>query len=196
MDSRNFKASSENKNSLLKEALQWVLAIVIAVLLALFIRGFVFEQALVVGDSMQDTLHDGQRLIVYKTGYFFNPPERGDIIILKYHEGTFKYLPFPDPNEIDYIKRVIGVPGDVIDIKNGSVYVNGKKLDEPYAKGTTEKYGMDFPIRIPPDKVFVLGDNRENSSDSRQIGLIDFNRIRGKAVFRIYPFNKFGLIAK
>ncbi|AUS98739.1 signal peptidase I [Clostridium thermosuccinogenes] len=195
MESNKVSPESENKkNSLLKEALQWVLAIGIAVVLAFLIRGFVFEQALVMGDSMQDTLFDKQRLIVYKTGYFFHPPERGDIIILEYQKGSFKFLPVPDPNEIDYIKRVIGLPGDVVDIKDGSVYVNGEKLDEPYAKGRTEPYGMEFPITIPENKVFVLGDNRENSSDSRQIGLIDFDRIKGKAVFRIYPLKDFGTI--
>jgi len=188
--------SEKNNNNVIKEAVQWLLAIVIAIVLALLIRGFVFEQALVVGDSMQDTLFDGQRLIVFKTGYFFSPPKRGDIVILKYQEGSFKYLPIPDPNEIDYIKRVIGVPGDEVDIRDGSVYINGEKLDEPYAKGITEPiaYGIEFPLVVPENKVFVLGDNRENSSDSRQIGLIDFERIKGKAVFRVYPFNVFGSI--
>ncbi|MCX8131948.1 MAG: signal peptidase I [Clostridia bacterium] len=194
MDNNIPKTKSSRKSSF-KEVLEWIQAILIAVVLAFLIRGFVFEQALVDGSSMQDTLQDEQRIIVYKLGYFFHSPERGDIITLEYQRGIFNFLPVPDPEEIDYIKRVIAIPGDEIDIKDdGYVYVNGVKLSEPYAKGITERKNMDFPIKIPQKKVFVLGDNRENSSDSRIIGLIDFDRIRGKAVFRLFPFKDLGLI--
>jgi signal peptidase I len=195
---KNDLPETENiKKSNLREAFEWIQAILIAVVLAFLIRGFVFEQALVDGNSMQDTLQDHQRLIVYKLGYNFHTPRRGDIIILEYQKGIFKYLPLPDPKEVDYIKRVIALPGDVVDIKDdGFVYINGKKQIEPYAKGITMRNGMELPKTIPDNMVMVLGDNREYSSDSRAIGLIDFNRIRGKAVLRIYPFKDFGSIYK
>lgn len=193
----------------LKEILQWTEAIVIAVIVALLIRGFVFELVLVQGDSMKDTLHSGERLIVYKLGYYFHPPKRGDIIVLQYQEGEINYIPFinvkcvpilnkifPAVHEVDYIKRVIGLPGDTVDIKDDSVYINGEKLKEPYAKGVTYKQVLDFPTKVPANKVLVFGDNRQNSSDSRQIGFIDFSRVKGKAVFRLLPLNTFGGVYK
>lgn len=191
--------------SLVKEVFQWIQAIILAVIIALLIRGFLFEPVYVEGESMENTLTTGQRLVVYKLGYYFDPPERGDIIVLKYQEGVVKFLPFlkkdsfvrkvmPDLEEIDFIKRVIAVPGDTVDIKNGYVYLNGKKLDEPYVKGTTEKQNIEFPLKVPGNKVLVLGDNRQNSRDSRHIGLIGYDRIKGKAVFRIWPLKDVGTI--
>jgi signal peptidase I len=191
--------------SFIKELFQWIQAIALAVVIALLIRGFLFEPVYVDGESMENTLISGQRLLVYKLGYYFNEPKNGDIIVLRYQEGAgkdaflLKKLPFlkkiiPDFQEIDFVKRVIGVPGDIVDIKNGFVYVNGEKLIEPYAKGATYTQHVEFPIMIPENKVLVLGDNRLNSRDSRHIGLIDYNQIKGKAVFRIWPFIDIGLI--
>lgn len=188
---------SETKSiNYLKEVLQWVQCIIIAVVIALLIRGLIFEPVLVDGHSMDNTLDHGQRLIEYKLGYFFSPPKRGDVIVLQYQKGVLKYLPLPDPREIDYIKRVIGLPGDEIEIKDGKVFVNGQALTEPYAKGRTEPLGMKFPVKVPENNVFVLGDNREHSSDSRNqsLGFVSYDRIRGKAVFRIWPLDKFGSI--
>lgn len=179
---------------LLQEIFQWVLAVAVAVALAFAIRAFIFEPVLVEGHSMDTTLNDGQRLFEYKLGYKFSTPQRGDIVVLQVQEGNFKYIPIPDPSEVDYIKRVIGLPGDEIDIKDGAVYVNGTKLDEPYANGITEKLGMKLPDTVPEGKLFVLGDNRQRSSDSRMIGYIDISKIRGKAVFRIWPLKDFGRI--
>jgi len=190
-----------------KEIFQWIVAILAAVIIAFLIRGFIGERVLVDGASMENTLKSGQSLILYKLGYYFSAPKRGDIVVLKYQEGIEDFLPFIKeipflkntihaPREIDYIKRVIGIPGDIIDIKDGFVYLNGEKLDEPYKKGVTNrrKGGMDFPQRVPQNKVFVLGDNREVSSDSRQsnLGFVDYSRIKGKAVFRILPLKTFG----
>ena len=100
------------------------------------------------------------------------------------------------PVEIDYIKRVIGIPGDEIDIRDGYVYVNGEKLEEPYVKGKTYKKNLEFPITVQKNHVFVLGDNRENSSDSRyqSLGCIDYSKIKGKATFRFWPLDKFGYL--
>ena len=194
----------KNTSSLL-EFLTWVETFVIAIIIALLIRAFVVEPVIVNGVSMEDTLLDGQRLIIYKLGYFFHPPERGDIIVLQYRKGLVGDIPFlknfdflnrvlPSVMEIDYIKRVIAVPGDKIDIKDGRVYVNDKELDEKYTRGETHKQLMDFPQVVPENTVFVMGDNRQNSRDSRIIGFIEFNRIKGKAVLRIWPIEDFGII--
>ena len=188
------------KISTAKEILQWIEAILLAVVIAFLIRGFVFEPVYVEGESMESTLSTAQRLIVYKLGYYFNPPQKGDIIVLQYQEGITRLLPFmndipifkkaiPSISEVDYIKRVIAVPGDKLDIRDNYVYINDVKIDEPYLKeqGVTHNQSLELPLVVPPDKVVVMGDNRLNSKDSRQIGLIEFNRIKGKAVFRIWP---------
>lgn len=189
----------------LKEILQWIEAIVISIIIALVIRGFIFEPVLVQGASMENTLSNNERLIVYKLGYYFSEPKRGDIIVLQYQKGAVEYIPFlknltfikkmiPGIDEVDFIKRVIAVPGDTVDIKDGAVYVNNEKLDEPYAKGITDKYEAQVPFVVGEDEVFVLGDNRQNSRDSRHIGLIKYDRIKGKAVFKIWPFDSIGVI--
>jgi len=198
-------ANAEKKQSSLKEFLKWVETFVVAVLIALLIRGFIFEPVVVRGISMEDTLLDGQRLIIYKLEYFFKPPQRGDIIVLQYEKGVIEDIPFlskfeflnrvlPSPYEIDFIKRVIGLPGDKINIKDGYVYVNDEKLDEPYIKGKTYGNVISFPVVVPPNTVFVLGDNRENSRDSRTFGFVEFNRIKGKAILRIWPLKDWCII--
>jgi len=191
----------EKKHNNLIEFLKWVETFVIAVLIALLIRGFIFEPVIVRGISMENTLLDSQRLIIYKLGYFFKPPQRGDIIVLQYEKGLIEDIPLlskfdflnrvlPSPNEVDFIKRVIGVPGDIVNIKDGYVYINDKKLDEPYIKGVTYENVIEFPVEVPSGSVFVLGDNRENSRDSRTFGFVEFDRIKGKAVLRVWPFKE------
>lgn len=191
--------------NILKEVFQWVQAVVFAVILALLIRGFVFEPVIVQGESMENTLFTGQKLLVFKTGYYFHPPRAGDIVVLQYQSGIVENIPFlnkwnfakkvfPAIKEIDYIKRVIGVPGDRIDIKDGFVFINGEKKEELYIKGTTNPRSMEFPCTVPQKTVFVMGDNRENSRDSRDIGFIEYDRIKGRALLRIWPLKKFGVI--
>jgi signal peptidase I len=159
---------------------------------------------------MNNTLHDGQRLIVDELSYDFSKPQRGDIITFYPNEtkGTIfndfnRYVTSienriknadPQDEHERLIKRVIGIEGDVIDIKDGSVYRNGEKLDEPYAVGTTDTNGMQFPVTVGKDELFVLGDNREVSRDSREIGMVKISHVEGKAFFRIYPFGKVGSI--
>ncbi|HOJ11077.1 MAG TPA: signal peptidase I [Clostridiales bacterium] len=197
--------AEKKKNSFI-EFLKWIETFVIAIFIALVIRGFIMEPVIVHGISMEDTLVNGQRLIIYKLGYFLHPPERGDIIVLQYQKGSMINIPFlnkfafwdkvlPSPSEVDYIKRVIGIPGDKLDVKeDGYIYINDVKQEEPYIKGKTYKQIMDFPTKVPPNTVFVMGDNRQNSRDSRMIGFIEFDRIKGKAVLRIWPFKDWGFI--
>lgn len=195
------------KTSISKEIFQWLAVIMLAVIIAFVVRGFIFEPVYVQGESMENTLYTSQRLIIFKLGYYFSPPSRGDIIVLQYQEGLTKVFPFiknlqifrkaiSSISEVDYIKRVIAVPGDKLDIREGYVYINGLKLEEPYLKETGATYNqcLELPLQIPENKVAVMGDNRLNSKDSRQIGLIEYNRIKGKAIFRIWPMNAMGVL--
>ena len=188
---------------ILNEILNWIEAIAFAVVISLLIRGFVFETVVVDGSSMENTLQSGDRLILYTLGYYFTPPKRGDIVVLQVREGMLKFIPFleefplfkkaiPDLTEIDYIKRVVGVPGDTIEFIDGKVYVNGDPMREPYSNGETFA-GMS-KITVEENTVFVMGDNRKNSRDSRELGLVPYNRIKGKAIFRIWPLKKSGSI--
>jgi len=193
---------------LFKEILGWIEAIVLAVVISLLVRAFVFETVYVDGSSMEHTLSSGDRLILYKLGYFFSPPKRGDIVVLQVNEGTFRHFPFLNKlhivkralhgiDETDYIKRVIGVPGDEVDIRDGYVYINNEKLEEPYVgEGITYAGSIDLPIKVEEGTVFVLGDNRQNSRDSRELGLIEYDKIKGKAVYRVWPLDSFGSIYK
>ncbi len=166
----------------LHEVISWIEVIVIAFVIALLIRGFIFEPITVNGESMVPTLQNREDLIVLKYPYRFSLPKYGDIIVFKY----------PSDPRYHYIKRVIGLPGDSIEIKNEEVYVNGQKLNEPYIN---EKTLMDFKLdKVPEGTVFVMGDNRNWSRDSRypDVGPVPFKNIIGKATLRIWPPSKMG----
>lgn len=195
-----------NGKKILKEAAGWAFTIFIALFISLTLRSYVFATTEVKQSSMQNTLYEGQRLVEYKAGYLFSSPKRGDIVVINRGVatgiiGTFEsnvvefFKSFYDREDVDkkrLIKRVIGVPGDTIDIHDGKVYINQKELREPYVKGITFDKGMEFPLVVPAKKYFVMGDNREVSLDSRMLGLISSGEIEGKAVFRLWPFNKIG----
>jgi signal peptidase I len=144
------------------------------------IRTFVFETYRVVGQSMMSTLEEDQRLIVSKLSYRLHKPQRGDIIVF--------YDPFDSDRNL--IKRIIGLPGDLLEIRQGQVYVNGQLLAEPYISrpGT---YSQP-PTAIPEGQYFVMGDNRTNSSDSRSWGTLDGAEIVGKAAFTYWPLKLWG----
>lgn len=196
--------SNEKKKKLFKEILEWVLVILLAIIISIVIKDFFFEHYKVDQSSMNNTLFEGDDLIVYKFGYHIAKPQRGDIIIMEHVPGRFqgalKYIiPFPNPDEVDYVKRVIGLPGETVDIIDGKVIIekDGKEkaLDEPYAITPTLPVEVKYPLIIPEGKYFVLGDNRPASKDSRTFGLVDENQIKGKVALRIWPFNKFGAIS-
>lgn len=195
------------KNKLLKEILQWVEAIAIAVVLAILIRGFLFEPVIIEGTSMLDTLENNDRVILNKIGLTFKEIEPGDVIVIEIEPPYFNTLKFlngsilakrllPTTTGADYIKRVIAVEGDVVDIIEGYVYVNGEKIDEPYVltEGKTNKMSIAIPYTVEDGKLFVLGDNRTASRDSRTIGTIHEEQIIGRAVLRIWPIHKIGNI--
>ena len=152
----------------------------------LFIQ-FVGQRTHVNGDSMNVTLQDGDNLIVDKLSYRFKDPERFDIIVFPYQYQEKTY----------YIKRIIGMPGETLQIIDGMVYIDGEMLDESYGKEVMDYAGIaSEPVELGQDEYFVLGDNRNNSSDSRDpsVGIIHGDQIIGKAFIRIWPLNKFGIL--
>lgn len=186
-DSAESKEKTEKINKNFKELLEFIRDLIIIFVLAMFLRTFVFENTRVLGPSMEPTLHDGDLIIVNKLEYYFTDPERGEIIVFPY-KG--------DPSK-QYIKRIIALPGEVIDIREGKVYINGELYEEEYILEEMQLRGdIDFPYDIPADTYFVMGDNRNNSSDSRyqDVGTIEKDKIIGHAVFRLWPINKFGQI--
>jgi signal peptidase I len=172
----------------MKELKEWGKDIIIAVIIAVIILQFI-KPTFVRETSMTPTLQEYNFLFLNKQAYHFGEPKRGDIIVfhtsLKTESGDEKML----------IKRVIGLPGDKITIMDGEVYINGEKQDQSYTReGYTSGYLEDETV--PDDSLFVMGDNRQHSIDSRDpdVGFVDISRVYGKAFFRLYPFNEIGLL--
>lgn len=197
-----------DKKKVLKEFRSWFIVIIASLFVALLFNSEVFASVIVDQSSMENTLFADQRLIIDKFSYHFTEPKRGEIITF-YENDTkgniineFKRsienmvsIFDRDREESDrLIKRVIAVEGDEVDIIEGFVYVNGEMLEEPYIHNITEPGKIIFPITVGENQLFVLGDNREVSIDSREFGLIQCNQVEGKAVFRVYPFKKMGKI--
>lgn len=184
MGKKEVNQTQSVKNSIIEWVKVFGLAIVLAFVITLFIK-----PTLVSGDSMLPTLHENDYLIINKIGYKIGEPKNGDVIVFKSdlekNDGTTK----------DLVKRIIGVAGDKVVIKDGKVYLNDKLLDETYLSEGMDTTG-NVDIVVPEGKLFVLGDNREVSLDSRyeQVGLVDVNDVEGKVLVRLYPFNDISLI--
>lgn len=209
---------SEEKKSLGKEIWEWVYTIAIAVAIAMIIKGFIFDIVKVDGSSMFPTLVDGDRLIVTKLGY---KPKQGDIIILdseyknreKYYNDIAEANGAPSLGFFDklmarkdmpknlkkkyYVKRIIAMPGQTIDLIDGKVYIDGEELEERYYEGLTSPIDptVEFPITVEEGMVFVMGDNRPRSKDSRssELGQVPYKAILGKSQLRLWPVSGFGL---
>jgi len=168
-------------------AAEWVAVLAGALVLALVLRSVLFQAYYIRFTSMEPTLNNGDRVLVNKLGYDLHDVHRGDMVVFERPPGV------SGRQEDDLIKRVIGLPGEQVEIVNGTVYINGQRLVEPYI---TEAWGDTRPMIVIPDRhYYVLGDNRNSSQDSRsgRIGLVPRDRIVGKALLRYWPFGDFGL---
>ena len=176
----------KEKKPLGREILEWVVTIVAAVAIALCIRTFIFEPVRVDGDSMNDTLVDGEIMITTKYDYLFSEPNRFDVVICHY----------PGRGNTNFVKRIVGVGGDVVEIREGYLYVNGEKYAEPYI---TNDYRVNWgsngysfgPYTVPEGMYFVMGDHRNNSNDSRAQGAISRDMIIGHVQQVVWPLNAF-----
>lgn len=175
------------ERSIWKELFGWILYIVIIIGLTFLIITYIGQRTRVSGSSMETTLSDGDNLIVDKISFRFREPNRYEIIV----------FPFQHAENTYYIKRIIGLPGETIQVVDGYVYIDGELLDEHYGNEVMDESGIaQDPITLGDDEYFVLGDNRNHSSDSRDpsVGVLKRENLMGRAWIRIWPFDKFGVI--
>lgn len=174
------------KGSFIRELIVYAVIIVLCVTV---VPRYVIQRTQVDGDSMKNTLHNMESLLVEKVTYKFKDPDRFDIIT---------FYPKGRDHEEYYIKRVIGLPGETVQIKGDTIYIDGEVLKEEYGREPMEYAGIaEDPIKLGADEFFVLGDNRNESVDSRDgedVGLVKRKNIDGHAILRIYPFSEFGTI--
>lgn len=178
---------AEKKPGILREVISFGIYIVVALIITFLILTFVGQRTVVLGPSMENTLYDQESVIVDKLSYRFSEPKRYDIIVFNYQHAK----------DTRYIKRVIGLPGETVQIKGSDIYINGEILVESYGREVIQKAGLAAdPITLGPDEYFVLGDNRNNSEDSRSInvGPVKKDIIVGKAFLRCWPLDRFSLI--
>ncbi|MGE1060798.1 signal peptidase I [Bacillus sp. GMa5/1] len=175
----------------------WILPLIVMAILIILLRYFIFTPVVVEGNSMMSTLQDGDRMVANKIGYKLNGLERFDISVFKHKDG------------MNYIKRIIGLPGDYVEYKNDQLYINGKKYSEVYLDSQKKELARgelltdDFNIKtlpstfskvVPEGHYFVLGDNRRGSKDSRDIGFISADNIIGKANVVFWPMNEIKIV--
>lgn len=159
-------------NKWIKEILPYVIIVVVVLL----IKAYIFTPVIVNGPSMMDTLHNKDVMILDKIGMRLNGIDRFDIVVI-------------ETDHAKIIKRIIGLPGETIEYKDNELYIDGKKIEDPYGNGVT----YDFEeVEVPEDSYYVLGDNRTDSVDSRMLGTILKKDILGHATFIVYPFHRFG----
>ena len=179
--------SKEGKFGIVREVLSFFLYVAIVVGITFLIIHFVGQRTYVSGSSMENTLSDGDNLIVDKITYRFSDPKRYDIIVFpyQYEENTY------------FIKRIIGLPGETVQIVDGIIYIDGEALQESYGREVMKNSGLAAdPVTLGEDEYFVLGDNRNDSTDSRDpsVGKIKRNQIIGRAWVRIWPLSKIGIL--
>ena len=185
--SKQGETEGTKEKSTMREVISMLIYIAIVLALTFLVVRYVGQRTQVSGDSMYPTLHNGDNLIVDKLSYRFKDPERFDIIVFPYQYKDDTY----------YIKRIIGLPGETVQITDGTIYINGNVLDENYGREKMVSSGLALDeIQLGDDEYFVLGDNRNASSDSREpdVGNIHKDDIIGRAFIRIWPFSRFGIL--
>lgn len=188
METETVETGENKMKSVLKEILSISIYLLLVFCAAYLIVTYVGQRTQVSGSSMETTLSNGDHLIVDKISYRFHDPERYDIIVFPFQYDTDTY----------YIKRIIGMPGETVQIDDsGTIYIDGEVLEETYGREVIQNPGRaSDPIQLGDDEYFVMGDNRNNSSDSRDpsVGNIHRKDIIGRAFIRIWPFSKFGIL--
>jgi signal peptidase I len=172
-------------HSLRNEIRVWTRDLLIAIGLALVIIVFLYQPVKVEGTSMAPLLSDQERIFINKFVYRFEPIERGDVVVFWY----------PLDRSKSFIKRVIGLPGETVEIRQGAVYVDGKLIPEPYVPAQYEDLSDFGPVTVKPDSYFVMGDHRISSNDSRVFGPVESRYIYGRAVFAYWPVDHFGSLS-
>jgi signal peptidase I len=186
--SGNVPEKKEKKSSTGKDILEMLIYFAVVIVSVLLIHQFVGQQIEVSGSSMESTLHNEDHLILEKISYEFGAPKRFDIVVFR---------PYSYEKETYYIKRVIGMPGETVQIIGSDIFINGEKIDENYGNNPIADGGAaKEPITLDGDEYFLLGDNRNNSKDSRDtsIGAVKRDAIIGRAWIRIWPFKDFGVL--
>ena len=175
-------ANAPTANNLRKEIRVWSRDLLIAIGLALVIIVFLYQPVKVEGTSMAPLLSDQERIFINKFVYRFEPIQRGDVVVFWY----------PLDHTKSFIKRVVALPGETVEIRQGALYVNGKAVPEPYVPPQYADLSDFGPVRVPKDSFFVLGDHRISSNDSRVFGPVSSSYIYGRAVFAYWPVDHFG----
>jgi signal peptidase I len=180
------KKKGKNKSKR-KQGYEWLVLVAASLAVALFVRGFLIQAFYIPSESMVPTLVKNDRVLVNKLSYKLHDVHRGDIVVFDAPPGA------ATAQVKDLIKRVIGLPGETIEGRNGTIFINNKPLDEPYLPPDVRS--RDFPpAKVPPDKIWVLGDNRQDSRDSTFFGPITEHSIVGRAFVKIWPLNDLGLL--
>ena len=175
-------AQQGKTNKIVREVLSWIELIAIAAGLAFLIHTFIFQPVRVDGPSMSYTLLDDEYMIVTKYDYWLGEPERFDVVICRY----------PGRGRTNFVKRLVGLPGDTVSMLNGTLYVNGEAVDEPYITNHAN-YDMEA-VTLGENEYFVLGDNRSSSNDSHLVGTLSRDQIRGHVRLVVFPFSHFRVI--
>jgi signal peptidase I len=180
------KKRKTKKASSTRSMVEWVLVIAGALVLALIIRTFLIAAFYIPSGSMLDTLHKNDRVLVNKLSYKLHDVRRGDVVVFERPPNE------PDTSINDLIKRVMGLPGDTLEVRDCRLIVNGRYLDEPYVDRPWTRTCTFGPITVPDGQLFVMGDNRDDSEDSRVFGPIDEDLVVGRAFVIIWPFTHWG----
>lgn len=179
------ESSEESEDSLAKSALEWFVVLGAAVVVAVILRTFVFQAFYIPSESMETTLFQGDRILVNKVSYRLHDINRGDVVVFR--------RPDDQPGDIrDLIKRVIGLPGDTVEGRNSQILVNGQLLVEPYLGD--DQFADFGPLTVAEGEYFMMGDNRDQSLDSRRFGTIAEDRVVGRAFVLFWPVDRFGLL--